>query len=171
MLALGGTDTGIYKFLLVCHILVAIVGLGSVMLNGIYASQAQKRQGPPGRAVSEANFFVANIGEYFIYLIPVFGILLVIFSNKAWKFSTGFVWMALVLFALALAISHMVMIPNHKKINALLLEMEQSPPPAGGPPPQVAQIQALGKQLAIGGATLNIFVVLFLILMIWKPGT
>jgi hypothetical protein len=170
MLAFGGTNSGIYKLLLVLHILVAIVGLGAVMLNGIYAAQAQKRQGPPGRAVSEANFFVSNIGEYFIYLIPVFGILLVLFSDKAWKFSTTFVWMALVLFALAMAISHMVMFPNHKKINALLLEMEQSPPPAGGAPPQVAQIQALGKQLAIGGAALDIFVVLFLILMIWKPG-
>ena len=100
MLALGGTDTGIYKLLARCATSSsAIVGLGAVMLNGIYAAQAQKRQGPPGRAVSEANFFVSNIGEYFIYLIPVFGILLVIFSDKAWKFSTGFVWMALVLFA------------------------------------------------------------------------
>ena len=57
-------------------------GSGAVMLNGIYAAQAQKRQGPPGRAVSEANFFVSNIGEYFIYLIPVFGILLVLFERQ-----------------------------------------------------------------------------------------
>ncbi len=52
----------------------------------------------------------------------------------------------------------------------LLAELEQGPPPAGGPPPHVAQIQALGKRQAAAGMTLNLFVVLFLILMIWKPG-
>ena len=48
--------------------------------------------------------------------------------------------------------------------------MEQGPPPTAGPPPQVAQIQALGKRQAAAGATLNVVVVIFLILMIWKPG-
>ena len=67
---LATTDSGLYKTLLVLHILTAIVGLGSVMLNGLYAAQAQKRQGPPGRAVSEANFAVSSVGEYFIYAIP-----------------------------------------------------------------------------------------------------
>ena len=60
------------------HILSAIVGLGAVMLNGIYAAQGQKRPGPPGRAISEANFAVSQVAEKVIYLIPVFGILLVL---------------------------------------------------------------------------------------------
>src|SRR5262249_1490830 len=63
----ANTNSGLYKTLLVLHILTAIVGLGAVMLNGIYASQAAKRGGPARRAVSEANFFVSSIGEYFIY--------------------------------------------------------------------------------------------------------
>jgi hypothetical protein len=170
LLAFGGTNSGLYKFFLVCHVLVAIVGLGAVMLNGIYAAQAQKRQGPTGRAVSEANEFVSNIGEKFIYLIPVFGILLVIWSDKAWKFSTTFVWLALLLYAIAIGISHAVMIPGHKKINELLLEMEQTPPPAGGAPPQVAQVQAIGKRMAPAGAVLNLLVVAILVVMVWKPG-
>jgi hypothetical protein len=48
--------------------------------------------------------------------------------------------------------------------------MEQGPPPTAGPPPQVAQIEALGKRQAMAGTTLNVFVVIFLVLMIWKPG-
>ncbi len=84
---LANTNSGIYKTLLVLHILTAIVGLGAVMLNGIYAAQAQKRPGPGGRAVSEANFVVSTIGEKFIYAIPIFGILLVLASDKAYKFS------------------------------------------------------------------------------------
>ena len=167
---LANYGSGAYKTLLVLHILTAIVGLGAVMLNGIYASQAQRRQGPTGRAVSEANFAVSNIGEYFIYAIPVFGILLVLVGHDAWKFSQAWIWLALLLYATALGISHAILIPGHKKINGLLAEMEQGPPPAGGPPPQVAQIQALGKRQAAAGATLNVFVVIFLVLMIWKPG-
>jgi uncharacterized membrane protein len=169
MLAFGGVESGIYKTLLVCHILVAIVGLGAVMLNGLYAAQTQKRQDPTGRAVSEANFFVSNVGEKLIYLIPVFGILLVLASDKSWKFSQTWIVLALILFVIAIGISHSVLFPGHKKINGLLAEMEQGPPPAGGPP-QVAQIEALGKRQAVAGMTLNLFVVAFLVLMIWKPG-
>ena len=54
MLAFGGLNSGIFKLLLVLHILSAIVGLGAVMLNGLYAAQSQKRPVRLG-AVSEAN--------------------------------------------------------------------------------------------------------------------
>jgi uncharacterized membrane protein len=167
---LANTNSGLYKTLLVLHILVAIVGLGSVMLNGIYAAQSQKRPGPGGRAISEANFFVSTIGEYFIYAIPIFGILLVLASDKAWKFSQTWIWVSLLLYVIAIGISHAILIPGHKRINALLAEMEQGPAPAGGPPPQIVELQAVGKKMAAAGATLNIFVVVFLVLMIWKPG-
>jgi len=69
----------------------------------------------------------------------------------------------------ALGVSHSVLIPGHRKINALLLEMEQGPPPTAGPPPQVAQIQALGQRQAVAGMLLNVVVAVILILMIWKP--
>jgi len=163
-------QSGLYKTLLVLHILTAIVGLGAVMLNGLYAAQAQKRQGPPGRAVSEANYAVSHIGEYFIYAIPVFGILLVIVGHPVWKFSQAWIWLAMLLYVLAIGISHSILIPGHKKINALLAEMEQGPATAGGPPPQAVELQAVGKKMAAAGATLNVFVVIFLILMVWKPG-
>jgi Predicted integral membrane protein (DUF2269) len=169
VLAFGGLNSGIFKALLVLHILSAIVGLGAVMLNGIYAAQGQKRPGAPGRAISEANFAVSQVAEKVIYLIPVFGILLVLASDHALEFSYTFVWLALALYIGALGVSHSILIPGHKKINALLLEMEQSAPPAGGPPPQVMQIQAIGKRQAAAGASLNVVVAVILILMIWKP--
>ena len=121
-------------------------------------------------SVSEANEAVSNIAEKVIYLVPVFGILLVLASDSAIKFSNTFVWLSLVLFIAALGVSHSVLVPGQRKINALLLEMEQGPPPAGGPPPQLVQIQALGKRQAAAGASLNVVVAVILILMIWKPG-
>jgi hypothetical protein len=169
VLAFGGLNSGIFKLLLVLHILSAIVGLGAVMLNGLYAAQSQKRPGPAGRAVSEANYAVSSIAEKVIYLIPVFGILLVLASDSAIKFSYTFVWLSLVLFIGALGVSHSVLFPGQRKINELLLEMEQGPPPAGGAPPQLAQIQALGRRQAAAGATLNVVTAVILILMIWKP--
>lgn len=170
MLALG-LQSGIYKLLLLLHILSVVFGIGTVVLNGLYAAQASKRQGPPGRAVSEANFAVSNVAEYVIYTIPLWGILLVLASDDAWSFSDTWIWLSLVLFVISLGVSHGVLIRGHKKINALLLEMEQGPPPAGGPPPQVAQITVLGKQQAAAGMFLDLMVVVFIALMIWKPGS
>ena len=126
--------SGYYNVLLVLHILTAIIGLGAVMLNGLYASQALRRPGPAGRAVSEANYAVSSIGEYFIYAIPVFGILLVLASHHAWKFSQTWIWLSLLLYVFAIGISHSILIPGHRKINALLADMEQGPPPTAGPP-------------------------------------
>jgi uncharacterized membrane protein len=163
-------NSGIYKFLLVLHILSIIVGIGAVMLNGLYASQTAKRKGPEGRAISEANYWVSGIAEYVIYSIPIWGILLVVASDDAWKFSQTWIWLALVLFVVAMGISHGVMFPSHKRLNQLLAESERTPPPAGDPPPQAAEIAQLGQRLAIGGGTLNVIVVIFVALMIWKPG-
>src|SRR5690242_14049856 len=169
MLAVG-TNSGIYKLILVVHILSVVVGIGAVMLNGIYASQAQKRPGPAGRAVSEANFFVNDIAEKVIYTIPVWGILLVLLSDKAWKFSQTWIWLALLLYIAAVGIAHAIMIPGHKRVNELMAEMETSPPAAGGAPPQVAELEATGKRLAAGGMVLNLLVVVLIALMVWKPG-
>jgi len=170
MLAFGGTNSGIFKFLLVLHILTAIAGIGAVMWNGVYGAQAKKRPGPAGRAVAEANYTVSSITEYARYALFVFGILLVLASDKVIKFSTTFVWLSMLLFIIAIGISHAVMFPTSKKMQALMLEVEQGPPPSGGPPPQVAQMEALGQRLAVGGGVLNVLAVTILFLMIWKPG-
>ena len=170
MLAFGGINSGIFKFLLVLHILSIIFGLGTVSLNGLYAAQAQGRPGPPGRAVTEANFFVTGIAEYIIYTVPIWGILMVVSSDKVIKFSQTFIWLSLLLYLIAIGISHAVMFPGVKRIIELQKEMEQGPPPAGGPPPQVAELQAIGKKLGPSGAILDLLLVVIVVLMIWKPG-
>jgi uncharacterized membrane protein len=168
----AGIESGVYKLILVVHILSVVVGIGAVMLNGVYAAQAQKRIAEGGaRAVSEANFFVSNIAEKVIYTIPIWGILLVALSDKAWKFSQTWIWLALLLYVVAIGISHAVMIPGHKRINQLLAEMESGPAGGtGGAPPQAAEAQQVGQRLAAGGMALNLIVVVIIALMVWKPG-
>jgi hypothetical protein len=169
MLALLESLSGFYKLWLLLHILSVIFGLGTVSLNGIYAAQAQQRPGPPGRAVVEANLFVSNVAEYIIYTVPIWGILLVLSSHDAIKFSQTWIWLSLLLYVIALGISHGVMFPGIKRIIALQKQMEQGPP-VGGPPPQVAELEAIGKKLGPAGMTLDLLLVVIVILMIWKPG-
>jgi uncharacterized membrane protein len=166
----AGINSGIYKILLLLHILTVIVGIGAVVMNGLYAAQAQKRPGPTGRAVVEANHAVTDVAEKVIYLIPVFGILLVLTSDHAWKFSQTWVWLAIVVYVVAIGIAHSVLIPGTKRIIELQKEMESAPPRAGGAPPQVAEIETIGQRLAVGGGVTNLLVVVLVALMIWKPG-
>ncbi len=166
-----GPGSDLYQVFLLLHILVAIVGFGGVLLNGLYAVQAQRRPGPQGRAVSEANYRVSMVAEKFIYAVPITGVALVLASDDAWQWGDTWIWLSLVLYVLSLGVSHAVLMPNHRKINGLLLEMEQAGPPADGPPPQVAVIERLGKQQGLTSAVLDVALVVILVLMIWKPGS
>lgn len=169
MLAFGRISNW-YSVLLILHILSVVVGIGAVMLNGVYGAQAKARPGPGGRAIVEANYKVTEIASYVIYTIPVFGILLVMASDKAFKFSQTWIWLSMLLYIVAIGISHGLMKPTVKKMLGLMNEMEQGPPPAGGPPPQAASMAALGQRLATGGMALNLITVVLIVLMVGKPG-
>jgi uncharacterized membrane protein len=167
-----GPDSNLYKLVLLLHILAAIVGFGAVFLNGFYGIRAKNEQGTRGNAITEANWHVTHIAEFVIYSVPVFGILLVVLSDELWKFSQAWVSLALLLYIIAIAISHAVMIPSTKKMISLQRELvDGGPPPAGasGPPPQVMQMEALGKRLSTFGPVLNLLLVAILFLMVFKP--
>lgn len=166
--AATGLDGSLYRVLLLLHIVAAIVGFGGVLLNGVYAAQSQQRPGPAGRAVSEANYAVSMIAEKFIYAVPVLGLLMLWASDGAYSLGTTWVWLSLAIYVAALGVSHSVLLPGHRRLNALLLELEQAVP-AGGPPPQVAQIEGLGKRMAATSVVLHLSLVVILVLMVWKP--
>jgi uncharacterized membrane protein len=166
---------GLYKLLMVAHIMAAIIGFGALYLNGIYGAESKKRKGPDGLAVLQANHRVSSVGEWFVYAVPVFGALLVVTSDKVFKFSQTWIWLALALYVVGIGVSHGVMFPTVKRMEATMNELiAMGPPPAGaagsGPPPQVAVMEALGKRLAMGGAFLNVLLVVLVAIMVWKPG-
>ena len=172
---MGRGSTG-YDIVLVLHLLTVIVGFGTVMLNGIRGAEAKKRPGPGGLAIGESGHKVNTIAEYFIYAVPVLGIGLVFMSDDNWEFSQTWVWLSLVLYVIGISVSHAVLIPAEKRMNALAAELvAMGPPPAGapagGPPPQVAEMEALEKKkLAPAGTFLNVLVVVVVFLMVFKPG-
>jgi uncharacterized membrane protein len=169
-------NSGTYKFVLVLHILAAIVGFGGVFLNALYGQQAKARRGREGLAIAEANFLVSNVAEFFIYGVFVFGILLVLLSDDVWTFSQFWIWASIVLYVIGLGLVHGVLRPNVRRMNALMAELaEMGSPPMGdtpgGPPPQVTELEERGQRVGLTGSVLNVLVVLILFLMIWKPGS
>ena len=169
---MGITSTA-YKIVLFLHILCAIVGFGTVFLNGLYGAQAKKRPGPGGLAIQEANLFVSHIAEYVIYAVFILGIGLVSMSDDAWKFSQTWVWLAMLLYIAGIGVSQGVLFPNAKKMRDLAAEMVAAgPPPADAPPgrpPQVAEMERRGKTLGAASTFLHLLLVVILVLMIWKP--
>ena len=168
----------LYNVVLVLHILCAIVGFGAVVLNGVYGNEVKKRPGPEGIAIFDANEKVSKIGEAFIVAVFVFGFVLVLLSDDVIEFHQTWVWLSMLLFVIAMALSLGVMTPTLKRMRVLMGEMASGPPPAAGsvperpsgPPPQVSEMGALGKRVAALGATLQLLLVVILGLMIWKPG-
>jgi uncharacterized membrane protein len=168
VLAAFGSDA--YKIVLVLHILCAIVGFGAVFLNGIYGQQAKTRKGPEGLAISQANFLVSEIGQYFIYAVFVLGIVLVLIGDNVFDFGQTWIWLAMLLFLASVAVSHLLLRPRVRRMQALMEELISGPPPAGGPPPQVAEMEQLGKQIGTIAPALQVALVVILILMVFKPG-
>jgi uncharacterized membrane protein len=170
---------GFYNFVLVLHILCAIIGFGAVFLNGIYGQQMKVRmqsgRGAEALGIYEANVMVSKIGEYFIYAVFVLGLGLVGLAktpgdHQFYKFDQTWIWLSIVLFVIALGLSHGVLWPTVKRMGVLMREMLAGPPPAGGPPPQAVEMEALGKKVGVVGPTLDLILIAILSLMVFKPG-
>lgn len=164
-----GIDSGLYNTLLVLHILFAIAGFGGVMLNGLYGMQAKARKGREGLAVMESTMKVTEVSQKFIYGVFVLGILLMVVSDGSWKFDQLWLTLSVLLYAVAMGLSHGVMKKNTTRMRDLMAELADGPPPAGGPPLQAAELAQRGKAVGITGGILNLIIVAILALMVWKP--
>lgn len=170
--AVGSQET-VYGVVLLLHILAAIAGFGGVFWNGLYAQQAQQRPGPAGVAINQAVFAVSKTAEIAIYLVFVFGIILVLLADEPVGWGDPWVSISMLLYIVGLGISHGVLFPSVRKANALAEELartEGPPPGAQGPPPQVVELEALGKKIGTADVVLKLLLVAILFLMIWKPG-
>lgn len=130
--------------------MAAILGFGAVVLNGVYDARAKRLGGAEGRAVSETNFAVSTIGEYAIYTVPVWGFAMIGVSDDAISFGETWVWLSLLLYGIALGIAHAVVRKGAKQL------MEN----------RTGDVE---QRVAIGGAALNVLLLVIIALMIWKP--
>jgi uncharacterized membrane protein len=168
-----GLGSHLYRFVFLLHIVSSIVGFGAVTLNAFYGAEVKARKGREGLAILQANEKVSKIGSYFIYSVPLWGFGLVGLSDGVWELSQTWILAAIVLYVIAIGVSTGVMQPAVRRQEALMRELaEMGPPPAGasGPPPQVADLEANGKKIAIAGTLLNLMLLAILVDMIWRPG-
>ncbi len=170
-MVLAAYQDNVYNALLVLHIVLVIVGFGGVVLNGVYGVQAQKRGGAEGLAITEANLFVSTkISEICIYLVPLAGFALVGASDRVIAFSQTWVWLSIVLYVVALGVTHSMILPSAKRLIVLQKELVGGPAPAAGPPPQVAEIEQCSKRLALASTINHVFLLVIIVLMVFKPG-
>ncbi len=170
-----GLNSGIYKLFLVLHFLTVIIGFGPTVLAAVFGVKAKARGGREGQAIAEATFEVVDEwATKMIYLVPVFGILLVLVSDDAWQFSDAWISFSFLLYFVSLGVVHGAHRPNLRRMNALMAELNAGAPSsggiAGGPPPQVAELEERGKRAAMVGGFLNVILLVIIVLMVWKPG-
>jgi hypothetical protein len=142
------------------------VGLGGVMLNGLYGSQAMSKSPTEAHAILAANWRVTLVAEKAIYVILLAGLVLVWLSDGSWSLSDTWVWLSLALFVLAIVVANAMLLPAAR---ATVRELREAT--TGGVAPDEARLTALGRRQAIGGSTLHLVTVVLLVLMIWKPGS
>ena len=150
-------DFGYRELLVVLHLIGVVAGIGGVALNGLYGAEAKKAGANGGSAIVRANYRVTEIATWFIYTIPVTGVLLVL-ENDAWDFDQTWIWLSIVLYVVALGNAHGNLRPSARRMIELT---------AGPPGPETA---AVGRRLAVGGTVNDLITVALLVLMVAKPG-
>ena len=113
-----------YNIVLLLHILAVIVGLGGVMLNGVYGTASRKTAGRGATALVVANEKATKIAEFFIYAIPLLGFALVGMSNDAFGFDQTWVWLSVVLFLVALGLSLGLLLPASRRFGRTIIDLE-----------------------------------------------
>ena len=164
----AGVTEGPYRVVLLLHILCAIVGLGGVMLNGVYAVAGRKAIGHGAIVLVRANAKATKIAEFFIYAVPILGFALIGMSDDAWGFDQTWIWLSVVVYGIALALSIGLLLPSARHYERLVAQIETA---GAAPSAEVeATLDATLKKQAALGSSLHVMTVVLLYLMIWKPG-
>ncbi len=153
----------VYKTVLFVHVLTSIVGFGAVALNALYAAQARKRPGRSGLAILEANGVVSRVGENLILVVLVSGLVLVATSKSGITWGQTWVWLSILLFAIATGLSYGVVQPAGRRMVRLLAASDE---PGSTDP---ADIASTGQRLRWFGSTLNVLGLVILLLMVFRP--
>src|SRR5829696_4848005 len=99
-----GVNSGIYKLVLVLHLIAVVAGFGPLAINAFYGAQARRRGGREGLAVAEANFWVSDrVATPFVYAVPVLGIALVLLSDDVFGFDQAWVSFSFLLYLVGIA--------------------------------------------------------------------
>jgi hypothetical protein len=166
-----GTDAFAYKLFLLLHLLCVIVGFGSTFVWSALMPQVERMEPSAGLDVSQRVYTLSKrLTSPFIWAAGLFGIILVVLSDKAWKFDQAWVSIAFVLFIIGVVLATFVLLPTNRKVIALQEQLvNASPAPGEGAPAGVAELKAANARVGMIGGILHLIFLLLMIDMIWKP--
>jgi uncharacterized membrane protein len=163
-----GVSGGLYRFVLLLHILTVVVGFGGFIVNAGMARAARQRGGAEGVAIGEASAAVTKqVSQNAFYAVPVFGILLVVLSDGTFGFEEPWVGISIVLYLAAAALLLAVILPAQRRSNQLAADVVGR----GSGEPGRGEMAQLDKKLAAFTGVFNLLFLAVLALMIFKPGT
>jgi hypothetical protein len=148
--------------LLLIHVAGAIIGFGSIYTFPILGPMAAK-PGPAGVAILEAVAALERrLLRPFLFIQPVSGLFLIfaLHLNENF-FSHTWLWVAIVLYAIAFSIGLFVQIPIIERLPKLAAELKGPPGP---------DFLALVKRSQTIGPILTVILSTIIILMVTKPG-
>jgi uncharacterized membrane protein len=157
-----GVDGDLYNVVLVLHILTAIIGFGGMFIAGFYGNESRTLPGREGLAVAQTTLKVTGqIPTVAVCAVPILGILLILMSEDAIKFSAMWISLSFLLYIVLMGLATGIQVPTIRKMVAMR---------AGAEGASSMEVQAMGKKVATVGAIVNVLWVLILVLMVFKPG-
>ncbi len=138
LLALEVPDNGAYQVVLVAHLVAVVVGFGGLVLTRRLASGSALE----GRV------------EWFVYAVPVLGVVLVMLSEDRWHFSESWLGWSFLAYLAAVGLHHGI------------LRRARRAAPSGTEPDSTAS-----RRHVAAGALFDVLVVTAIALMVTKPGS
>jgi MFS family permease len=169
-----GLNGFLFNLVYLLHLTTVIVGFGSAIVSSFLAARARVLEGPERRAVIHVAY---QLGQSLttgpVVAAGVFGLVLVVLSDSAFKFSQTWISLAFLLYFGVVGVLFFLVNPNAKamdELSAQLTDGRVTASKAGGPPREVAELVDRGKKAAAFTGIVHLLWVLLLVDMIWKPG-
>ncbi|MGC8465026.1 MAG: hypothetical protein ACP5O0_03740 [Acidimicrobiales bacterium] len=109
----------ILDFLLLAHVIVGLLGYGSLAMTGTYAHQA-RRLGPTD-AVRRYFDGSRNLAQLMVYLVPVFGIIVAIAMKSKGELHDAWFYEAVTLWIISAGVVGMVVSPLSKLFGSVVV--------------------------------------------------
>ena len=152
-----GSSSPVYDALLLAHILSAVAGFGANALTGVYAGKLYPNATDEALKYFSSPRFVA---EKLIYLVPVFGLVMISVSKGMTELDRPWVITGMLLWIAAVAVAHSLVWPVERRVSKLIISQN------GG-----NELRWLGKKLARGALVMDlIFVAAFIVMIVQFGG-
>jgi hypothetical protein len=146
-----------YDLVLLAHVLSALVGFGAVVVAG-FSALALMRSGPPTEALRRYYRPGVNWAGRILFLVPVFGAVLIALSQGQWSYSDGWVGAGLVLWAFAAVVAEMALWPAERRLQT-----------AVGDPSSALGVRSQCLRVVVLAGVLFAVLVIACVVMVAKP--